>query len=76
MEWRVESGVESGVEIHAIIRLTTSFGGVLCTMAGVEQFIISAFRIGHSVISGYVTHPAKIGHPPGENMFVSESGLK
>ena len=36
---RVESGVESRVEIHAIIRLTTSCGGVLGTMAGVEQLI-------------------------------------
>ena len=30
--------VEREREIHAIIRLTTSFGGVLGTMAGVEQF--------------------------------------
>ena len=68
--------MESGVEIHAIIRLTTSFGGVLRTMAGVEQFILLAFMVGHSVIFGYVTQPAKLGHPPGENMFVSGSGLK
>ena len=33
---RGESG-ESGEWIHAIIRLTTSFGRVLGTMAGVEQ---------------------------------------
>ena len=25
-------------EIHAIIRLTTSFGGVLGTIAGIEQY--------------------------------------
>ena len=32
------SGVEGRErEIHAMIRLTTSFGGVLGTMAGVEQ---------------------------------------
>ena len=35
-QWR-ESGVE-WIEIHSIIRLTTSFGGVLGTMAGVEQY--------------------------------------
>ena len=32
-----ESG-EFGVKIHAIIRLTTSFGEVSGLMAGVEQF--------------------------------------
>ena len=29
----------SGVEIHAIIGLTTSCGGVIGTVAGVEQFV-------------------------------------
>ena len=33
------------VEIHAIIRLTTSFGGVLGTIARVEQYILVSLNV-------------------------------
>ena len=36
---------EWSLEIHAIIRLTTSFGGVLGTMAGVEQYTPKSFFV-------------------------------